>query len=143
MASFVFQRLKLALAAGSVQWDDEALEVGLLLLDADGGFDPDPTIDDVDALAGEVAVTGYARQPVAGRTVERSDGDVLARWLADDVVFPSVGPGATVAGAVLYFGSGPTAWPGLYLPDPAGTLNGTDYTVAMDPLGILRFRDAG
>ena len=142
MASFSFHRLKRELSAGAFDWTTTDLR--MLLLAEGGGFTEDPALDSIDALDGELDVAGYDRQAVTGRALDRDDAEGLTRWLADDVIFPTVGPGATVAGAVIYV-HGATdllAWPALYLEDVAGALNGTDFTVTLDELGVVRIRDA-
>lgn len=139
--SFAFQRLKLALGTG---FDWATADVQALLLDADGGFAEDPTLDSVDALTGELATTGYARQATSGRTVERDDGANLVRFQIDDVVFPDLGPasdGPTVGGVVLFVNTGDDSdsWPAVWI-DFTGETNGTDFTVSFDADGAVRLR---
>ena len=138
--SFPFQALKTALGSG---FDWTTADVRLLLLDAAGGFSEDPTIDFVSGIAGELAGTGYARQAIAGRTVERDDDELLVRWHADATVFPDLGPAPAVAGAIVFVfvTDDSDSWPALYLDDVAGIPNGTDFTVSYDAAGLLRLRD--
>lgn len=141
MASFTFHRLKRELSAGAFDWTTADLRMILL---GDGlGFTEDPSLDSVDALDGELVAAGYARQAVTGRTLDRDDVEGLTRWLADDVVFPELGPGA-VAGAVIYVhgASDLLSWPAIYLADVVADTNGTDFTVTLDELGVVRIRDA-
>lgn len=142
MASFSFHRLKYELSAGAFDWTTADLR--MLLLGEGLGFTEDPALDSIDALDGEAsAFAGYARQAVTGRALDRDDLEGLTRWLADDVVFPTLGPGE-VAGAVIYVhgASDLLSWPALYLADVVATTNGTDFTVTLDELGVVRIRDA-
>lgn len=144
MSSFVYQRLKKAIADGDFDWTSADLK--LLLLDAAGGFVADPTDDSLDVIDGELDVAGYARVALTSRTTDRNDGDLSAAWLLDDVTFPALGvdlAGVSVAGAIVFVEvvDDSDSWPALYLEDVAGLLNGTDFVVTFDPAGLLTFRD--
>ena len=140
----MFQVGKAALGAG-FEWTAD--DVRILLLEGEGGTEPDRTAETIDALTGdELDTDNYARQPVTGRAIERGDADDLARWLADDLTFADLGPftdGPNVAGAVLFvhLTDDTDSWPLLWLADVTGETNGTDFTVAFDPTGVVRLRD--
>lgn len=138
--SFVFQALKAAIGSG---FDWSTADVRLLLLASGGGFSEDPTIDLASGIDG---ILDAAEPPiVTGRTVERDDEAGLARWHADAVVFPDLEAGHHVDGAILFVvpaGDPGSSWPAIYLSDVSGLTNGTDFTVSLDPAGVLRIRDA-
>lgn len=138
--SFPFQALKTALGSG---FDWTTADVRLLLLDAAGGFSEDPTIEFLTGIDGELVGTGYDRQPITGRTIERDDAELLVRWQADATVFPDLGPASAVGGAIVFVfvTDDSDSWPALYLDDVEGTPNGTDFTVSYDAAGLLRLRD--
>jgi hypothetical protein len=147
---FLYNTAKVAVASGLLAWPTAPLN--MLLVDAASGYG-DIADPDVDFLSGlpaatiELATTGYARQPLAGLAVNRNDVDDRSEWIADDVVFPTLGTlvaGPTVAGAIVFVqvSDDTDSWPVLWLPDVAGTVNGTDFTVTLDPSGIVRLRAA-
>lgn len=142
--SFPFQRLKLALGTG-FDWTTDDLRVWLL--DDATLIVPDPNIDLMTSVVGLLVTDNSDPVALSGRTVERDDPEQLTRFLADDAIFGDLGPGSggPVVGAAIigvWAGSGGVdSWPAIYLPEVTGATNGTDFTVAFDPAGVLRLRN--
>ena len=104
MANGVYNRGKAQIANGGTDLDTSDLR--LMLVNTGYTFNPDHNfIDNADAndpQSHEVAVSGYARQTLANKTVTQDDTNDFAYLDADDVVFTALAAGETIGGAVLF-----------------------------------------
>jgi hypothetical protein len=83
-------------------------DIRMILLQA--SYTPDKDHRFVSALAAsEVSVAGYARMPLANKTVVRDDANDFAYMDADDVVWPTLAAGQTIGGAAIYLHTGADA----------------------------------
>jgi hypothetical protein len=106
MAVGVYNRGKTKIADGTIDWDDGAATVQMLLIDNAGTYTFDADHDIVNDLtpgSNESSGTGYARKTLSGRAVTQDDTN---DWAKCDATDPSVYTGAdfgTIQAAVVYW----------------------------------------
>lgn len=126
-----------------------SITFGLLLLDAAGGYVPDPDHDFITSgspslATAELVTTNYVRKALTGPTITESDANNRAEMVFSDVLFADLGPvlsGPTIQAGVIYAdvgGTDATRWLVAYLDQVTATTNGEDLLVVLDPTGALR-----
>ncbi|MCL4764528.1 MAG: hypothetical protein KJ018_22570, partial [Burkholderiales bacterium] len=98
MANLVTNKLKYELMTGDANLD--AADLRVLLLTTTGSVTPDTNVVN-DIVANELAVSGYARQAIAGETVTEDDANDFAYLDATDATFSALATGATIGWAAL------------------------------------------
>lgn len=130
MANLVTNKCKYELFTGDANLDAADLRVMLIKSNA-------PTVDTnfvSDIVAGELTVSGYARQTLSGETVTEDDTLDFAYLDATDPTFSSLVSGETVIGAVLFrhTGSDATAPVYAYYDVTDTPTNGGDITIQFE-----------
>jgi len=98
MANLVTNKLKYELMTGDANLD--AADLRVLLLTTTGSVTPDTNVVN-DIVANELAVSGYARQALAGETVTEDDANDFAYLDATDATFSALATGETIGWAAL------------------------------------------
>lgn len=141
--STVYNIAKEKLASGDA--DFEALDLRMLVLDADGTYSVDPDdefVADLDPGSNEFDTDGYARQVLANVTVTRNDDDDRVEIDWDDVAFGAIGPVSEpypVAAAVVVYvheTDDNDSWLVAHWP-VTGTADGSTVTVAVPSDGAI------
>lgn len=135
MPSIAFNVAKGAFTDGTLDWDDNNLEV--LLLSSATAIDPDlATLTAVLGEGGntEVTTTNYSRETLANASVTVDNANNRAVLDADDVTWNSIGDGSESAvGAVIFVGTLPVC----FVDFTNTVLNGGDFTVQWSANGII------
>lgn len=144
----VFNRAKLLLATGAL--DLSTADLRCLLLRGDGGspysYDPDDVF--VADLTDELSVGGYVRQALTGLSVTQDDANDRANAEADQVEFPGLAAGETIAAAVVFqfvTNDADSILVGFYDVSPDLPTNGGNVTIqfsSADPGDFLRLLDS-
>ena len=100
MASVVYNRAKLNLGNGVVQWDNGGHTYRILLVSSLYTVDVDHNFVS-DVVAFEIVGAGYSRQDLAGRTATEDDALDRADFAADNPSWTFATP-LTPSGAVIY-----------------------------------------
>lgn len=148
MADVVYQALKRGLADGTINLTSDTLKV--LLVTSSYVANPDHDFLDEgganDIIDHEINVTGYTRgfggsgrKTLASKTFATDDANDRARFDAADIVWTSLGTGATIDAAILVkeITNDTASLPLIYFDLTATPTNGGDYTLSWDALGLL------
>lgn len=145
MANVVYNEGKKQILNGGIDLDTSTIKVLLVkstyTANADHAAVDDGTADD--PASHEITVSGYSRQTLAGRTVDKDTANDFAYLDANDSVFTALAAGETIGGAVLFKDTGldTTSIPIAFFDVTDTPTNGSDITIqwaAVASGGVLK-----
>lgn len=106
-SDFAFTRAKREWAKGAIDWDNDNIDVMLLMTTTTADTDKNAATISAIGTLGEFNGTNYAREDVTTRVVTEDTGAFLAKLDCDDIVFndvnPQMGNGTAQIQALLIF----------------------------------------
>ena len=150
MASLLYNTAKKEIADGTIALLTDAIKVMLVT----SAYVPDADDDVVDAagadaLAAEIAVTGYTggwggagRKALASKAIAVDDANDRAEFDAADLTWTALGAGATIAAFILIkegAANDTTSRLIAYFDVSDTATNGGDYTITVNAEGLLNF----
>ena len=139
MANGCYNEGKKQIFNGSIDLDTSTIKVMLVkstyTFDADHAAVDDGTADD--PASHEISVSGYSRQSLAGRTVDKDTSNDFAYLDATDTVFSALASGETIGGAIIFKDSGldTTSIPIAFYDVTDTATNGSDITIQWAAVG--------
>lgn len=133
MANVFYNEAKKQIANGGIDLLTDTLKVVLVdatyVANADQAAVDDGTADDI--ASHEITVSGYARQTLGSKVIDKDTANDFAYLDAADAVFAALALGQTIGGAVLIKDTGldTTSIPINYYETPDTPTNGADMTV--------------
>lgn len=129
----LYNEAKKQILNGSIDLDTSTLKVMLVkstyIFDADHAAVDDGTANDPQSH--EISVTGYARQALAGRVVDKDTANDFGYLDANDTVFAALATGQTIGGVIIEKDTGvdTTSIPIAYYDVTDTPTNGSDITI--------------